>query len=156
LKRWIAKGLVLSSAFFSPAVNSTAEVADERIVKQDARLQRIRAFFQRQHCPVSIYAADFIAAADRHQLDWRLLPSIALVESSGGKRYLNNNVFGWNSCKRRFPTVQAGIHAVAERLANGARYKGQDLDAVLKAYNSRPIYGKTVKRVMIQLTVEPI
>jgi len=156
LKRWIAKGLVLSSVFFSPAVNSTAEVIEDRNISRDSRLQRIRNFFNRQKCPVEKYAEEFIIAADNNKLDWRLLPSIALVESSGGKVYRNNNVFGWSSCRRRFPSVKAGIHAVAERLANAPQYRDKDLDSILKTYNSRPIYSKTVKRVMIQLSAEPI
>jgi len=146
----------LFAAFFTPAVNSTAEVFGDRSLSADHRFQRIKRFFARQRCPVHQYTEDFVAAADKHNLDWRLLPSIALVESSGGKVYKNNNVFGWDSCRRRFPSVRAGIHAVAERLANAPQYRGKDIDEVLKAYNSRPIYGKTVKRVMIQLSVEPI
>jgi hypothetical protein len=156
LKRWIAKGLVLSSVFFSPAVNSTAEVLEDRNITRDSRFQRIKAFFSRHKCPVEQYAEEFVMAADNNKLDWRLLPSIALVESSGGKVYRNNNIFGWSSCRRRFPTVKAGIHAVAERLANAPQYRGKDLDQILKTYNPRPIYGKTVKRVMIQLSAEPI
>lgn len=101
------------------------------------------------------YAADLVAAADNHRLDWRLLPSLALVESSGGKVYMNNNVFGWDSCKQKFPSIQAGIHVVAERLANSPYYRGKNLDGVLKTYNQNPRYAATVKRVMSQLATEP-
>jgi hypothetical protein len=156
LKRWISKGLVLFSVFLPPAVNSTAEVLKEKQFTRDSRFHRIKAFFARYNCPVEKYAADFVVAADRNQLDWRLLPSIALVESSGGKVYMNNNIFGWDSCKQRFPSVQAGIHVVADRLANAPQYQGKNVDAMLKTYNPRPIYGKTVKRVMQQLAAEPI
>lgn len=155
MKRWITKGLVLYSMFLPPATSSAAGVPTEKHYTKDSRFQRIKAFFQRRSCPMERYAADLVAAADRHQLDWRLLPSLALVESSGGKAFMNNNVFGWDSCRQRFPSVEAGIHAVAERLANSPYYRGKNLDEKLKAYNQNPGYAATVKRVMSQLATEP-
>ena len=102
------------------------------------------------------YAADLVAAADQYQLDWRLLPSLALVESSGGKVYKNNNVFGWDSCKRKFPNIQIGIQVVAERLANSPYYRGKSLEGKLRAYNQNAGYAATVKRVMSQMATEPL
>lgn len=155
MKRWITKGLVLCSVFLPPAANSPAEVLAEKHYTKDSRFQRIKAFFKKRSCPMERYAADLVAAADYNHLDWRLLPSLALVESSGGKAYLNNNVFGWDSCKQKFPSVQAGIHTVAERLANSPYYKGKSLEGKLKTYNQNPQYAAIVKRVMSQLATEP-
>lgn len=146
---------MLFSIALAPAVNAPAEVPDGKYFTKDSRFQRIKAFFKRRACPMEHYAADLIAAADYHQLDWRLLPSLALVESSGGKVYMNNNVFGWDSCKRKFPSVQAGIHVVAERLANSPYYRGKSLEGKLLAYNQQPGYAATVKKVMAQLATEP-
>jgi len=138
----------------TPAVNLPAEVPPERLYTKDSRFRRIKAYFKKRHCPVEKYAGEFVAAADRHQLDWRLLPSLALVESSGGKAYMNNNVFGWDSCKRKFPSIQAGIHVVAERLANSPSYRGKSLEGKLYAYNQNPGYAATVKKVMSQMAAE--
>lgn len=146
---------MLSSILISPALDAPATPIEDR-QNRDSRIQRIRAFFSRRDCPAKRYAADFVSASDQYQLDWRLLPSLAMVESTGGKAYKNNNIFGWANCKRAFPTVKAGIHTVAERLANSPYYRGKSLDGKLHAYNSRPIYGKTVKRVMAQLASEPV
>ena len=154
MKRWITKGLVLCSIAFAPAVNSPAEVPTEKRYTKDSRFRRIKAYFNKRQCPMEKYAGDLVAAADRHQLDWRLLPSLALVESSGGKAYMNNNVFGWDSCKRKFPTIQAGIHVVAERLANAPSYRGKSLEGKLYAYNQNPGYAAVVKRVMSQMATE--
>lgn len=156
LRRWITKGLVLCSIALAPAENSPAEVPTEKHYTKDSRFRRIKAFFNKRACPMEKYAADLVAAADQNQLDWRLLPSLALVESSGGKVYRNNNVFGWDSCKRRFPTVQAGIHVVAERLANSPYYRGKTLEGKLRSYNQNPGYAATVKRVMSQMATEPL
>src|SRR5436305_15266307 len=51
----------------------------------DPRAVRLQKFLSRLQCPVSNLADEFIRAADENGLDWRLLPSIAVMESGGGK-----------------------------------------------------------------------
>jgi hypothetical protein len=114
----------------------------------DYRLVRLQQYLAARDCPLNKYAADLIEAADNNDLDWRLLPSISVIESSGGKYYMNNNVFGWKSCKERFPSVRDGIHYVASRLANSDLYREKSLDEKLKTYNPVPHYSKKVKFVM--------
>ena len=97
--------------------------------QNDPRLSRLQKFFGDRDCPLRDSAKDFLIAADQNQLDWRLLPSISMIESSGGKDYGNNNVFGWGSCKERFSSVRAGIHYVAAQLGKSRRYKGKDIDS---------------------------
>lgn len=145
---------MLCSIALAPPVPVFAELPTEKRYTKDSRLQRIKAFFKKRACPMEKYAAELVAVADEYQLDWRLLPSLALVESSGGKVYANNNVFGWDSCKRKFPSVQAGIRVVAERLANSPYYRGKSLEGKLRAYNQNPGYAATVQRVMAQLSAE--
>jgi hypothetical protein len=114
----------------------------------DPRLVRLQQFLGERDCPITKYAADFIEAADANDLDWRLLPSISLVESGGGKEYMNNNVFGWDSCRQRFPSVRAGIHIVASRLALSDLYRYKNLEGKLRTYNPRAEYQSLVKSVM--------
>lgn len=114
----------------------------------DQRLARLKKYLAQRDCPLNEYAADLIEAADRNDLDWRLLPSISVIESSGGKNYMNNNVFGWNSCKERFPSVRDGIDYVASRLANSDLYKEKSLDQMLRVYNPHRDYPRKVKSVM--------
>lgn len=154
MKRWITKGLVLFAVSLPPAMNAPAEDLGSGLYAEDSRMQRIRSFFRKRKCPAQRYAAEFLNASDRYRLDWRLLPSLALIESSGGKAFTNNNIFGWDSCRQRFSSVQAGIHTVAERLANSPLYQGKSIDDKLKVYNSRPHYRVAVKRVMQQLEFE--
>lgn len=156
MRRWLTNGFVLFSIACAPAVNAPAEPVTDNPSAKDSRRMRIRSFFRKRLCPMEKYAADLVAAADANNLDWRLLPSLALVESSGGKAYMNNNVFGWDSCNRKFPSVRAGIHIVADRLANSPYYRGKSLDAKLQTYNQNPRYAATVKRVMSQLAMEPL
>jgi len=122
----------------------------------DRRLLRIKTFFRKRVCPAHDYAHEFLRASDKQKLDWRLLPSIALLESSGGKAFSNNNIFGWDSCRKRFPSIIAGIHFVADHLANAPQYRGKSIDEKLKTYNAQPHYRVAVKKVMAQIEMEPI
>ena len=53
--------------------------------RRDPRLKSLRSFFDKANCPAWKYSAVFLEAADTYDLDWRLLPSISYVESTGGK-----------------------------------------------------------------------
>lgn len=117
--------------------------------ESDPRLARLQEFFAERECPINKLAENFLLAADSQALDWRLLPSIALIESSGGKYYKNNNIFGWDSCRQRFPSVVEGIHHVADKLANSDTYRDKNIDQLLRIYNpERPEYPQMVKAVM--------
>jgi len=121
--------------------------AQPYVDQSDPRLSKLTKFFADRDCPLQYSAEDFLVAADQNKLDWRLLPSISFIESSGGKDYRNNNVFGWDSCRERFPSVRAGIHYVAAQLGKSNRYKG-DVDRKLHLYNPLPEYPRRVKAVM--------
>jgi hypothetical protein len=143
------KVLFVVGVFGLPVVvNVSQNTASASVQDADPRLQRLQEFFAERDCPLREAAADFLAAADRNALDWRLLPSISIVESSGGKDYRNNNVFGWDSGRESFGSVEDGIHFVATQLANSRLYKDKDLDEKLNTYNPVPGYTRRVKAVM--------
>lgn len=121
--------------------------------QSDVRVTRLSAFFRKYDCPVQSLAPVFIRAADAHGLDWRLLPSIAFVESTGGKYFKNNNIFGWDSANKRFRTVADGIHYVAYYLSRSRYYRGKKLDEVLHTYNPAKGYRERVRKVMNEMTV---
>jgi hypothetical protein len=141
--------LLVAGLLAVPATVSVQEYHVSPTVKQnDPRLSRLQKFFGDRDCPLRDSAKDFLIAADQNELDWRLLPSISIIESSGGKDYTNNNVFGWDSCKEKFTSVRAGIHYVAAQLGKSRRYKGKDIDSKLQIYNPLPEYSVKVKAVM--------
>src|SRR6187399_1440798 len=116
--------------------------------RNDPRLESHRTFFRNAACPAEHYATAFLEAADHYQLDWRLLPSLSYVESTGGKSARHNNLFGWDSGKAHFPSPVAGIHAVGYRLSHSDLYKDKELDKLLATYNPNVDYGRKVKSVM--------
>jgi len=144
------KSMVLAAGLITvpAAVSQQADSASPKTQVADPRLVRLQKFFAERDCPLRAVAADFLLAADRYALDWRLLPSISMIESSGGKDYRNNNVFGWDTPLQSFASVREGIHYVAAQLARSDRYKNKSLDGKLRTYNPNPAYSGKVKAVM--------
>jgi hypothetical protein len=141
--------LLVAGLLAAPATVSVQQYKASPVVKpNDPRLSRLQKFFGDRDCPLRDSAKDFLIAADQNHLDWRLLPSISIIESSGGKYYGKNNVFGWGSSKEGFSSVRAGIHYVAAQLGKSRRYKGKDIDSKLQIYNPLPEYSQRVKAVM--------
>jgi hypothetical protein len=141
-------GMVSIPIAMAPQYLPAAPSADYR---EDPRTSVLRSFFAKQDCPAQHYTEEFIQAADRYELDWRLLPSLAYVESTGGKAARNNNLFGWDSGRAEFSSPTAGIHEVGYRLTHSALYKDKDLDGVLTTYNPDTDYARKVKAVMQQI-----
>lgn len=154
------KTLLVAGLVGMPVMVSTTSLSPKaayRPSQDDPRLRALEEFFADRDCPLSDSAAEFISAADQNRLDWRLLPSISMIESSGGKACRNNNVFGWDSGREEFASVQAGIHFVASQLANSRLYKNKNLEQKLLTYNPQPEYAVRVKAVMRKLgTADPL
>lgn len=125
------------------------------VVKPDPRTVRLTRFLSRLHCPVLQYAQDFIAAADENHLDWRLLPSISVIESGGGKAYRNNNIFGWDNGNQPFLSVQRGIREVAYHLGRSPLYRNRDVVGKLRVYNPDQEYVSDVVAVMNRIDPSP-
>lgn len=146
--RYLAVVGLMAGPFVASSPAPTGAIA---AAPKDPRLIRLERYFDEKQCPVKSLARDFVEAADQHKLDWRLLPSIAVVESGAGKDYRNNNIFGWRNGSHRFRSVRESIHTVAERLANSQYYRDKKLDDLLITYNPIPGYPERVKFVMDDL-----
>ena len=123
--------------------------------KFDLREAILRKFLRDNQCPDEQYAGLFILEADNHKLDWRLLPTLSLVESGGGRRSLGNNHFGWANGVTRFASIADAIHTVAGALSGGKPYKGKDLNGKLAAYNPSLDYKAMVVSIMDQIAPAP-
>jgi len=141
-------GFLVFAGMVAPPV-AFAPPTQERVA--DHRFHLLKKFFRKAACPAERYAQAFLDAADRYGLDWRLLPSLSFIESTGGKAARKNNLFGWNSGKAEFDSPVDGIREVGYRLANSSLYKDKDLDEVLATYNSNADYPERVKSVMRQI-----
>jgi len=151
MRRIFCGGMVMFAGMVSIplAVAPQGGAAAAPDYREDPRIEKLRAFFGKTDCPAQHYARAFLEAADRYDLDWRLLPSLSYIESTGGKAARNNNFFGWGGAE--FSTPSAGIHEVGYRLANSVLYRDKDLDGLLSTYNPLPEYAQKVKSVMRQI-----
>jgi len=98
MKKLISNGLMIAGMLSVPVAVTNSEVLDAVAEYQnDPRLETLKKFFQQWDCPVRDLSAEFLRAADQHRLDWRLLPSISLVESGGGPRCAQQQLvrLGW-------------------------------------------------------------
>jgi len=87
--------------------------------------------------------------------DWRLLPAIAVRESSGGKQTCGNNPFGWASCRAGFESVEKAIEIVGVNLCGlnsktASYYSDKTTLQKLQSYNGsiNPNYPAEVFSIM--------
>src|SRR6185437_1213467 len=96
--KYLQSGLVLIAGVLGAATaTSHTDHNVDAVRKTDVRETILRRFLQANHSPVESYTRNFIQEADSHKLDWRLLPSLAFVESGAGQTSKRNNIFGWNN-----------------------------------------------------------
>lgn len=153
MKRFLQSGLIFAGVL---GIAATGSQADQDITKNrkkfDLREAILRKFLRDRHCPAADYTETFISEADSHGLDWRLLPSLAFVESGGGKTAKGNNIFGWANGKMTFTSIGEAIHTVASALAHGKAYRDKNLDAKLATYNHGVVYRAMVRQIMDQIS----
>lgn len=99
---------------------SQTQISGE-IQKVDARSKIIENFFKEHNSLLAEYSGEFIEVADKYSLDYRLLPAIAMQESSGAKRVIEGsfNPFGYGiygDKVLRFESWEDGIATVAKGL----------------------------------------
>ncbi len=159
MKKVLSQGLVIFAGVFSlPArvANPPSTPKPQMEAKQeDPRVGLLRKFFRSNASPAEEYSEEFLLAADQHTLDWRLLPSISLLESGGGRYARNNNLFGWDCGRASFASVKHAIHEVAYNLSHARPYRNRSLDAKLAFYNQDASYAPRIKSLMQQIAVTP-
>lgn len=146
------------------------EMIDEQTAlldEQKIKAAKIDAYFGKYDLPAEGYGMAMVTAADKWGLDWRLLPALAKLETTGGKNTCKNpkgknNWFGWNSCRTAFNTIEESFDVIAMNLTgNNPRtasyYKGKTVEKILEAYNPpatpgiTPNYHKLAFKIMDEI-----
>lgn len=107
----------------------------EDIEKADGRSILIGNFFKDYKSILSDHGQVFVDVADKYNLDYRLLPAIAMQESNGGKKVIKNsyNPFGYGiygDLVVRFKSWEEAIEMVGKALKED--YIGQGLTTPAK------------------------
>jgi hypothetical protein len=157
---WLILPILAALAVFgtktTPVIAPTAnDSSPNRPLTPDERVLRINRYFAERNMPLEGFGTKFVEAADRCDLDWRLLPAIAVRESSGGKQACGNNPFGWASCRTDFESVEKAIEIAGANLCGfnpkTANYYGNKTTLQkLQSYNGsvNPNYPAEVFSIM--------
>lgn len=77
------------------ALPSDTSVSSMAVEKHDARIDALNDFFADYNSPLEGYADLIISEADTHNIDYRLLPAIAMQESTLCKKIIKNSFNCW-------------------------------------------------------------
>ncbi len=99
------------------------------ISQEDGRAEKIRLFLAKYNSPLEPHAADIVRAADEYGLDYRLIPAIAMQESTLCKKIPENSFNCWGfgiygTTVTRFTDYKEGIYTVTKTLATKYKKKG--------------------------------
>ncbi len=140
----------------------TSSVTKEVVSVDDIRESRAKAidtYFKERSMPMEGTGMTFVLVAEKYGLDWTLLPSIAVRESSGGKAACGYNAFGWGSCKlHNFHSYEEAIEALGRNLGGANKntsryYAGKSSYEKLYYYNGTvvPTYPDEVLAIMTRI-----
>lgn len=98
------------------------------IVEEDSKVEIVRQFLVKYNSPLTEYAPDLVVASERYDLDFRLLPAIAMQESNLCKRVPVNshNCWGWGiygGKVTRFNNYPEAIETISKTLSVKYREK---------------------------------
>lgn len=126
-----------------PVIQQSDAKQSHMLVLQE-RADKIETYFKKRKMPLAGQGMTMVLAAEENNIDWRLLPAIAIKESTGGKFACGKNPFGWGSCKIKFDTWETAIATVARNLggnnpATARYYKDATTEKKLYHYNGSVI-----------------
>ena len=126
--------LTPSNSVSYAALPGSQNVLGDSTNQQDARVAVVADFFKKYHSELLPYAQNVITAADKYGLDYRLIPAIAMQESTlcnnlPAKLKDSHNCWGfgiYGKTVTRFGSYPEAIDTITRTLAN--QYKGNGLE----------------------------
>jgi len=121
----------------------------------DMRPIKLKRFLGDRNSPLADYAEYIVACADRHKVDWRLVPAISGIESAFA--ILNAapyNAYGWAGGGMAFGSWEESIEVVTRALRENYINRGADTVAKIAPIYCPPNYIKwtgAVTRYMAQI-----
>lgn len=132
-------------------------IASIKTLKNDDRAEILQKYLEQYNSPLAPHAQTFIDEADKNNLDWKLVASIAGVESYYGHMIPPYSYNGWGfgvygDNVLRFNSWDAGITHVSEQLREN--YLGNldtNIYVIGRKYASDPRWAIKVTNFMNQL-----
>jgi hypothetical protein len=145
--------LVLNLSPVKTWAASPALINENQIVlnDDDDRIEILENYFAKYNSPLQKEAKHFVNAADKYDMDWRLVAAISGVESTFGKftpGYNSYNAWGWgvygNQCMY-FKSWEDGIYTVSSGLKTNYLNKGlTNPYTINRVYAASPTWGSKV------------
>lgn len=137
-------------------VEITAPAIQVQAKKLDTKAEILAAYLETFNSPLQYHAQDFIDAANIYELDWKLLPAIAGVESTFGKHIPGGfNAWGWGVYGTQaiyFDSWKDGIFTVTQGLRENYLNKGLNNPySINRVYAASPYWGSRVTYFMQDL-----
>lgn len=157
----------------TPVSSALNQVKEIEVLSKEAKASAINAYFEDRGMPLAGHGMGLVLAAEKYDLDYRLLAAIAVRETTGGehacpKTYQRTgdmgykyNVFGWGSCKIKFKSYEHGFEILAKNLSGNNpntafHYEDKNTKEILQAYNPPSIVPRYAEQVMkIMDTIGP-
>lgn len=128
---WPTKGVLGASTngIAYAALPPTENTIEPQIVEKESKQEILRQFFAKYNSPLQDYSEDIIAASERYNIDYRLLPAIAMQESNLCKKIIKDsyNCWGWGiygTKVTKFNNYPEAIETITRTLSTKYREKG--------------------------------
>lgn len=120
-------------------------------LSQDVRVKALQNVLEKYNSILVPEAENFVYYADKYGIDWRLLVSIAGLESGYGSQYVHGsyNAYGWGGGYIYFSSWEEGIDSVSRSLRT--RYYDRGADTVWKIgpiYAENPHWAQRINGLM--------
>lgn len=153
-------------------IKTDTQLAFSQALEQKEQISNLKAeaidtYFSKYHMPLAGTGEEMVEAAEKYDIDWRLLPAIAVRESTGGKyacKSVPHSFFGWGSCTIGFKSDAEAIEVLAKNLSGNNKntavhYSGKTTKQILEKYNPPsivPNYASQVMRIMDSIGTKDI
>jgi hypothetical protein len=138
---------------------ATKEVASIKTPEQQLREEhaaKIDAYYTKYDMPLAGYGMKMVLEAEKHDIDWRMIPAISIRESTGGIhacKSVKYSAFGFGSCKINFKSYDDAIEILATNLGGDnpnttSYYDGKTNRQILRTYNPPSVIPKYADEVL--------
>lgn len=155
--------LTLVFIISNPHLNTVVRASNENSVAEQVEAKQIdkkavvlASYLSQFNSPLQYHSQDFIDAANSYNLDWKLVPAIAGVESTFGKQIPGGyNGWGWGVYGTQaifFNSWREAIFTVSKGLRENYLDKGlTDPYSINRIYAASPAWGSKVSYFMQDL-----
>ncbi len=122
------------------ALPSAENVLGDSIISKDARIEMVKQFFAKYKSPLEPFASNVVEDADKYNIDFRLIPSIAMQESNLCNKIIADSYNCWGfgiygKKVTRFESYPEAIDTVSKILAKNYIAGGLDTpEEIMKKY----------------------